>query len=196
MVFSKYTIQEYIDSGKLGITPKPTQSQFQPHSLDLRLGFDFYIPKLWNLTDKGREVVTVDISKPAANFTHVQIKEGQYFELAPGEFVIGMTLEEIHLKQLDYMAVMYPRSSVNRRGLSVSLTGIVDAGYKGHLFIPIRNQTVHQIIRVEPGERFVTLVFHTLDKPLEPKDAKQHGSSFAKYHGAKDFVSYIPDKER
>ena len=38
------------------------------------------------------------------------------------------------------------RSSVNRRGISVDLTGIIDAGYEGQLIIPIRNNTTHMLL--------------------------------------------------
>ena len=194
-VFSKYTIKKYISNGKLAFSPSLVPEQFQPHSIDLRLGYDFYIPKLWHLTDKGREVISVDMSKPADNFEYIKLSRGQFFDLAPGEFIIGVTLEKVIFNSLDYMGVLYPRSSINRRGLSVGLTGIIDVGYKGTLFIPIRNQTTNQIIRILPEERFVTIVLYSLDTPLTEKDARQHGVRPPKYHNSQGFVGYKPDNE-
>ncbi len=192
-VFSKYTIKKLIEKGYLKITPNLKPNQFQPHSIDLRLGYDFYIPKLWVLTSSGRKIVNVDMSKPADNFVHVKLKKGQYFEIAPGEFIIGVTLEKVAFNRADYMAVLYPRSSINRRGLSVDLTGIIDSGYKGRLFVPIRNQTSNQIIRVMPEERFVTIVLYSLDKELDIKDVRQHGVKPPKYQDADGFTPYKPD---
>ncbi len=192
-VFSKYKIKEYLKTGKLGFTPALTKEQFQPHSIDLRLGYDFYIPKLWVLTNKGREVVNVDMSKPADNFEYIKLKKGQFFDLAPGEFIIGVTLEKVMFNALDFMGVLYPRSSVNRRGLSVGLTGVIDVGYKGTLFIPIRNQTTNQIIRIMPEERFVSIVFYSLDTVLSEEDARKHGVKPPKYDNSPGFVPYRPD---
>ena len=192
-VFSKYTIQQMLKNGAIAFTPKLQDDQIQPHSIDLRLGYDFYIPKLWEVTSNGRQIVNVDLSKPADNFIHVKLQKGQYFEIAPGEFIIGVTLEKVQFNATDYMAVLYPRSSINRRGLSVDLTGIIDAGYKGSLFVPIRNQTSNQVIRVLPEERFVTIVLYPLDKPLTQDDARTHGVRPPKYQDADSFVPYQPD---
>ncbi len=194
-VFSKYTIQKYIKQGKLGFFPELTLAQYQPHSVDLRLGYDFYIPKLWKLTEAGRQIVNVDLSKPADNFEHIQLKKGQSFELAPGEFVIGVTLEKVMFNSTDYMAVLYPRSSINRRGLSIDLTGIIDTGYKGKLFVPIRNQTSNQIIKVLPEERFVTIVFYQLDVALTEQDSRIHGVKPPKYQDSDGFMAYKPDTQ-
>ncbi len=82
------------------------------------------------------------------------------------------------------MGVLYPRSSINRRGLSVDLTGIVDAHYHGNLMIPILNKTTNQVIRIYPGERICQLVFHTLTQGLSEEEALIHGKNTAKYNGA------------
>ena len=81
------------------------------------------------------------------------------------------------------MGVLYPRSSVNRRGLSVDLTGIVDAHYSGHLMIPILNKTTSQIIRIYPGERICQIVLQKLASGLTKVEAQRHGANTAKYEG-------------
>ena len=75
----------------------------------------------------------------------------------------------------DLMAVLYPRSSVNRKGLAIDLSGIVDAGYEGRLVIPIRNNT-SQVIRLYPGERFCQLVFYPLNQPIKIERSRWHKS--------------------
>ena len=129
--------------------------------------------------------MTVDVTESAGdNYQKIELIPGQFFDLAPGESIIASTLEKVMLKAPDIMGVLYPRSSINRRGLSVDLTGIVDAFYSGHLMIPILNKTSSQVIRIYPGERICQLVFQKLTNQLEKEEALIHGKVVAKYNGA------------
>jgi dCTP deaminase len=186
MILTRTEIQELIKQKKLCFEPELDGYQNQPHAVDLRLGTTFYISKMWKVTDKGREILTVDVTENAQDtFEKIKLKPGQFFELAPGESIIASTLEKISLKSDDLMGVLYPRSSINRRGLSVDLTGIVDAHYSGNLMIPIFNKTANQVIRIYPGERICQLVFQKLVSDLSHAEANLHGKIPAKYEGAK-----------
>lgn len=190
MVLTKYEITEAVGQGGLSFSPNLDKFQLQPHAVDLRLGFEFKIPKTWEVSEAGRSALIIDpLAKSAANFETLTLKPGQYFELLPREFVIGTTLEEIAINRGDLMAVLYPRSSINRRGLSVALSGIIDVGYAGKLMIPLINNTQQQIIRVYPGERICQIVFSTLSRELSSQDAQLHGVTQAKYHLGKDIES-------
>jgi dCTP deaminase len=190
MVLTKTDILRAIEDGKLAFSPELDGFQVQPHAIDLRLGFDFRLAKTWRLTEAGRQAVTVDpLGAANNNFENIVLKQGQYFELLPKEFVIAVTLEEVTLNADNLMAVLYPRSSINRRGLAVDLSGIIDVGYSGKLMIPIMNNTSEQIIRVYPGERICQIVFQTLSQCVDMADAQQHGLSKAKYHGNEDIMS-------
>jgi len=185
MILTRHDITELIEDKKLVFEPALDRFQNQPHAVDLRLGTVFYLPKIWRLTDKGREILTVDVTESAGdNYEKIELKPGQYFDLAPGESIIASTLEKISLHQPDLMGVLYPRSSINRRGLSVDLTGIVDAHYSGNLMIPVLNKTTNQVIRIYPGERICQLVFHKLTQELTKKEALIHGKVAAKYNNA------------
>lgn len=185
MILTRHEIRELIEEGGLKFEPALDGFQNQPHAVDLRLGTVFYISKIWELTKKGREVLTVDVTESAGdNFEKIELKPGQYFDLAPGEAIIASTLEKIELNAPDIMGILYPRSSINRRGLSVDLTGIIDTFYCGNLMIPILNKTTSQIIRIYPGERICQVVFHKLTQALEKEDALRHGKNNAKYHQA------------
>lgn len=187
MILTRTDIRQLIAEEKLNFEPSLDKYQDQPHAVDLRLGTTFYLPKIWQMTDQGREVLNVDVTKSGDNnFEPLELKPGQFFELAPGESVIGSTLEKIELKADDLMGVLYPRSSINRRGLSVDMTGIVDAHYTGHLMIPIHNKTHSQIIRVYPGERICQIVFHKLTNDIPRQEALRHGAVAAKYEGCDD----------
>jgi dCTP deaminase len=184
MVLSRKDIETRIRSRELNFVPMLDGFQMQPHAVDLRLGFEFHIPKTWEITSEGRKAITIDpllADGNGRNFDKVTLKPGQYFELLPEEQVIGTTLEKIELIGADLMCVLYPRSSINRRGLSVDLSGIVDVGYKGHLMIPVVNNTQKQVIRIYPGERICQLVFQTLSSKVPSKQVSMHGLTKAKY---------------
>lgn len=167
-ILTKRQILERISLGTLGISPSLDRFQLQAHAIDLRLGFTFLIPKMWHVTKKGRQALNIDHfdkHKPQY-FETLELEQGQYFELLPGEHILVSTLEGVKIPD-DLMAVLYPRSSTNRKGLSVDLTGIIDSGYEGQLAIPIRNNTSSQIVKLYPGERFCQIVFQKLDERVD-----------------------------
>lgn len=195
MVLTKHEILSEIKSGGLAFSPELDQFQVQPHAVDLRLGFEFRLARTWELTKQGRKAVNVDpLDKKVDNFEVIKLDYGQYFELLPKEFVIAVTLEEIAINADNLMAVLYPRSSINRRGLSVDLSGIIDVGYKGRLVIPIMNNTNEQVIRVYPGERICQIVFEELATSLNAEEAQLHGLSKAKYHQS-EHITIKPDSD-
>lgn len=162
-----------IEDGTMAFEPALDKLQFQAHSVDLRLGFTFMIPKSWTLAPEGRVALNVNYGENKKNFDVVELEAGQYFELLPGEYVGVTTLEKVKIPA-GIMAILYPRSSVNRRGLSVDLSGVIDAGYQGQLLVPVRNNTMSQVIRVYPGERFCQLVFHELNDKVEKISGRYH----------------------
>lgn len=170
-------ILEKIANGEIEIKPDLDKFQLQAHAVDLRLGYTFMIPKSWKLTPEGREYIKLDHYNKESDknlFEIVELEKGQFFEILPGEHVLASTLESIKIPN-DLMAILYPRSSTNRRGLAVDLTGIVDSGYEGQLMIPIRNNTNSQAIRIYPGERFCQIVFQKLSEASEkPKGTYHH----------------------
>jgi dCTP deaminase len=174
-ILTKQQIIERIAAGTLGFKPNLDSFQVQEHSIDFRLGYTFMIPKMWHMTPHGRE--SLDIThfdkRNHEYFEVIELEQGQYFDLLPQEYVLISTLESIKLPT-DLMAVLYPRSSTNRKGLSLDLTGIIDAGYEGQLILPIRNNTRSQAVRLYPGERICQVVFEERSKPVTPRQSKYH----------------------
>lgn len=175
-VLSKEEILQKIKKGDLCFSPSLDEFQVQTHSVDLRLGFTFLIPKSWEMTDFGRVSINIDYLAGVDKryFDVIQLEPGQYFEVLPKEFIVVSVLEKIKLAN-DIVGILYPRSSINRRGLSVDLSGIIDAGYEGNLVVPVRNNTATQVIRVYPGERFCQIVFHPLAKKVRPRKSRYSG---------------------
>jgi dCTP deaminase len=174
-ILTKSQILERLKSGDISIRPSLDELQLKPHAIDLRLGYTFLMPKTWQLTKNGREAMKIDHfdkNRPSY-FEALELEEGQFFELLPGEYVIVSTLETVTMPN-DLMGVLYPRSSTNRKGLSVDLTGIIDSGYEGQLAIPVRNNTAHQVVKLYPGERFCQIVFDRLDQAVELEESRYH----------------------
>jgi len=180
-VLSRNDILDYIKQEKLGFHPNLDGFQIQPHAVDLRLGTEFRLPRHWRMTSHGREAIIVDPFEEKNDYhERITLAPGQVFELLPGEMVIAETYERVELKCDDLMAVLFPRSSLNRRGLSVDLSGIVDVWYTGKLIIPVSNKT-DQVIRLYPGERICQLIFERLSSPIDKESAHLHGLNAAKY---------------
>jgi dCTP deaminase len=174
-VLTQADILDYIDKGAITFKPALDSFQLQAHSVDLRLGFTFLVPKAWHVTKTGREALHMDYyaSERPEYFDVVELEQGQYFDLLPGEHILVSSLEAIKVPD-DLMAVMYPRSSTNRKGISVDQTGIIDSGYEGQLVIPIRNNTQFQSVRLYPGERFCQIVFEKLTAPVAARKSRYH----------------------
>lgn len=174
-VLARKDILEYVKAGRIGFTPNLDRFQLQAHSVDLRLGFTFLVPKSWHVTKNGREQLHMDYysSERPDYFDVVELEKGQFFDLLPGEHIMVSSLEAVKLPE-DLMAVMYPRSSVNRKGISVDQTGIIDSGYEGQLVIPIRNNTSSQTVRLYPGERFCQIVFQQLSGEVNARKSRYH----------------------
>lgn len=174
-VLTRDTILSYIAEGKVRFSPALDKFQLQAHSIDLRLGFTFLVPKTWHVTKSGREQLHMDYyaTDHPEYFDVIELEKGQYFDLLPGEHILVSSLESVAIPD-DLMAVMYPRSSTNRKGISVDQTGIVDSGYEGQLIIPIRNNTQSQSVRLYPGERFCQIVLQALDQPVQARKSRYH----------------------
>lgn len=185
-VLSRTDIIDHVRKGTLAFEPGLDGFQMQPHAVDLRLGTTFRLPRHWHLTKNGREAIVVDPFEINGDYHEIiRLESGQVFELLPGEVIIAETLERVELNSDNLMAILFPRSSLNRRGLSVDLSGIVDVWYQGHLIIPVSNKT-DQVIRLYPGERICQLVFETLSSPVDKESASQHGLNKAKYQSVQD----------
>lgn len=174
-ILTKEEILERVKAGNIEFKPGLDRFQLQMHAVDLRLGFTFLIPKAWKMTPKGRQALSIDPLRDHGPeyFDVIELEQGQCFELLPQEYVLVSTFETIKVPD-DLMAILYPRSSVNRKGLSVDLTGIIDSGYEGPLTLPIRNNTRSQTIQLHPGERFCQLVFEELKHKVETKKSRWH----------------------
>ncbi len=172
-------ILAHMRAGTLGFTPALDDFQMQAHAVDLRLGFTFLVARHWEFTQQGRIALQLDHLKGgSAHFDPIELEPGQVFDVLPGESLLVSTLETIRMPA-DLVGHMYPRSSVNRQGLAVDLSGLIDAGYEGNLVIPVRNNNISNVVRLYPGERFCQLTFTSLPEPVDGRRSRYHKRDIA-----------------
>lgn len=139
----------------------------QPASLDIRLGRSFAIPNV-----KKWEVIRFD---EPISYKYVNQES---FILAPGDFVLGTTLERIKIAD-DLTAFVEGRSSIGRLGICVQNAGWVDPGFEGEITLELYNMSNHPIELIA-GSRVAQLVFAKMDQSAEnPYRGKYQGQKGA-----------------
>jgi deoxycytidine triphosphate deaminase len=188
-ILTKNEILTAIAEGELSFEPGLDQFQLQPAAIDIRVGMNFFIPKIWSFGEEGRTGLNtdhLDNEKKNEFLDSLHLKPGQTFELLPGEFILISTLEKISMKSGRLVSILYPRSSTTRRGMSIE-SGVIDPHYEGSLMIPVYNMTRTQKIKIYPGERIAQLVFYTTESILSKEESLNHGLAKPKYQGVQGY---------
>jgi dCTP deaminase len=157
MILSGATIKYFVGDNiedwhgpKIGVDPKPDPEQYQPASLDVRLGDELY-----HFDDDKR--VTAPQHK-----------------LQPEERYLGHTKEKISLPN-DHAAQLAGRSTMGRQGIIVHKTaGWVDPGFEGQITLELMNLGNDPVV-IESGKRVAQLVFFQLDHPSQGYDGSYQG---------------------
>lgn len=97
-------------------------------------------------------------------------KEAEEFVIKPGEFYRLKTMEELEMPD-DIIGLLYLRSRYSRNGLA-GMFAVVDAGYKGRLFVSVKNLGNEEIV-LKPKEG----VIHILFERLESKSQTPYGTT-------------------
>lgn len=174
MPLSDRDIFKEIECGGLRFDPVIELNQVSTSSIDLRLANIFTIPR----PPRRGVSLTVDPSmiSPEDVFNEyaevVSIPSGDKFELEPGAFVLGYTLEKVGLS--NYLAARIEgRSSMARLGVSIHQTApTVQANFSGQLRLEISNIGPYTVM-LEPGTRFCQLIVEKLSSPAESPDVSQ-----------------------
>lgn len=162
MILSDRTINRYIQSGELEITPFD-QNSVQPASIDCRLGSHYLL-----VDDINMGVIDMD---KAIKYREI---EGTCITLPPRSFVLATTQEYIKLPN-NITAFVEGRSSIGRMGLFIQNAGWVDAGFEGRITLELFNANSLPI-KLDSGRRICQLVFCTMDEPAErPYKGKYQG---------------------
>lgn len=150
-------------------------TQVQPCSVDLRIGNVFRKydgrPGAVTLGQSLHARMLLDEVQP----TH----EGEptHYELRPGEFALGATIERVRLPA-HVLGRVEGRSSIGRVGLFVHITaGFIDPGFEGQITLEFFNGAPVPV-RIPIGHRVCQIAFTRLARPcLRPYGAAR-GSKY------------------
>lgn len=153
MILSDRDIAAALDEGRIEIDAPLVDEQFQPASIDLRI---------------GHEVLDV------TNGEVLDLQHGGTFTLEPWTFYLGTTLESVTLPD-DLVGDLAGRSSFAREGLIVHLVaGYCDPGWSGQLTLEMLNVSADPI-DVDVCERVVQIAFHEMSSPSSGYDGNYQG---------------------
>ncbi len=166
LVLSDDDLKKYLAEEEFSIYPSPVEQAFNANSIDLRLGSILlkYLPQTTRL---GRaEVETCEIDMEA---------EGEYV-LAPGEFILGTTLEEVALSER-FAGRIETKGNIARAGISVhNNDGHIDPGFRGRITLEITNMQKDVFIRLFSGIYICQLFVYLLSSPSkQPYRGKYYG---------------------
>lgn len=151
------------------IDPAPSVERIGPVSVNLRLGRKFS-----KFRDKGPAPYITSIRVHPSLFGSADLwehmEDRDYYELEPGGFVLGQTLETVAMPS-DLMALVEGRSSWARVGLSVHMTAPkIDPGFKGNVTLEIANMGTATVRLQAQEDEPAQLLFMQLSKPLDSED--------------------------
>ncbi len=179
MILPDHEIKKLIKIGKIKIEPIDEEIQIQPSSVDLRLGNEFIV-------FKHLQKAYIDPFKdnPEEYTEKIYVKNGSYFILHPGEFILGTTKEWIEIPN-DIVARIEGRSSLGRLAILVHVTaGFIDPGFKGRITLELTNLG-KMPVALYPGMRICQISFYKLTSSCEiPYGDKRRDSKYQYQTGA------------
>ncbi len=172
MILGNKDITEYVDSGRLVISPL-SEDTIRENGVDLRIG-----DEMMRFVHSEEEVDVND--KDALERLYRREKINGPFIINPNERVLVKMKEHIKMPN-DLVGFSNIRSTFARLGVIIPPT-IADAGFEGDLTILIVGGSVP--IKVTPGTRFLHLIFSKtkseVTKPYSGKYQKSGGVTGAK----------------
>ncbi|MBI4017384.1 MAG: deoxycytidine deaminase [Candidatus Aenigmarchaeota archaeon] len=117
-------------------------------------GVDVGVSEVWRIEEHARSTLHGKIRETEPPKTLVT-PEGDFFVLAKGVYEVRLS-NEVEIPQ-NAVAMLLPRSTLNRLGVIKSETAVWDSGYKGFgtqtVFVPIHS------IRIHRDEKWFQLIF-------------------------------------
>jgi dCTP deaminase len=171
-------IYQYIQDGKINISPMPDYDQVSGLTVDIRLGnkfrvFEDHAAPYIDLSGKKAEMQEA-LNRVMSD--EITVEEGQAFFLHPGELALAVTLESVTLPA-NIVGWLDGRSSLARLGLMVHVTAHrIDPGWSGNIVLEFFNSGKLPLA-LKPGMKIGALSFEVLsgvaDKPYNARqDAK------------------------
>lgn len=141
----------------------------QPASYDCKLGEEF-------ITFTSHEGIYIDLAHVEDDSAKFVTAGSDGFVLHPGEFILGVTAETVHIPD-NMVARIEGKSSIGRLGIMVHVTaGYIDPGFHGPITLEMTNLRKIPII-LRPGKPVCQLSFHLMsDTPSQTYDGRYQGA--------------------
>ncbi|WP_341269434.1 dCTP deaminase [Morganella morganii] len=171
-------IIQWLDDGRLTISPRPPVERINGATADVRLGHQFRV-------FQGHAAAYIDLSGPKEEVNaalenvmsdEITLTEDEVFYLHPGELALAVTLESVTLPD-NLVGWLDGRSSLARLGLMVHVTAHrIDPGWHGQIVLEFYNSGKLPLA-LRPGMVIGALSFEPLsgsaDRPYNRRsDAK------------------------
>lgn len=156
MIWSDKDIREALYSGRLQIKPLAIGLQVQPAGIDLRLDGTFL-----RYSESAKPIDCLH-DEP---MEEIEVEEGHFLALPPGEFILGSTIEEVKMPN-DVAGRIVGRNSISRLGVHIHCAGVVDPGFEGNITIGLVNFNFREV-KLTPGMRIVRLVLVSMTSAAE-----------------------------
>lgn len=183
MLLSDRDIRARVDIGDIELDPF-TPEMLQPASIDVRLDRFF---RVFN----DRQYTYVDPAEDQGELTEqFSVAQGEPWILHPGEFVLGSTLERVHISS-QIAARLEGKSSLGRLGiLTHSTAGFIDPGFNGYITLELSNVSPLPV-KLWPGMKIGQICFFELSSPAEhPYGSQALGSHYQGQRGPTPSRSY------
>lgn len=188
---TKSRIERYLsrDSDPLIITPILSRRQVGIASVDVRLGNQFIVFRMHNLT----AFPSGHTEDPKRIQERLVLRYGMPFILHPGTLALAATLEYVKIP-LDLECQVEGRSSWARVGLEVATASTVEPGFCGVITLELSN--VGSVpLELHPGVRVGQLVFHDAEPIVQGYgDSRKYaccvGPQFSKLMNDDDTIAF------
>ena len=158
LILPDYEILKLINKKEITIEPF-NEENVGPCSVDLHLDYIFSVFKMGIVVDpKNPESINSAIES-------INIKDKEFFIIAPGQFILASTVESIKIPNY-IAATLEGLSSIARLGITVHAAGLVNAG------TGMKNPTTLTLemtcqnsspVKLYPYMRIVQIIFHRLE---------------------------------
>lgn len=176
MILSDKHILELLREKKLLIIPEPAAKDIRCNHINLYLSNKLLKYKIETLDLKKEDKDSV--------VEEIVISDDGY-ELKPGDFVLGSTIEKIGIPN-GYFGFVETKGNIARAGIQTHNTdGHIDPGFTGNITLEIKNNSNHSII-IYPNMAFVQIYFFkSTSESLFPYDGK--------YQNQEGATTYLKD---
>lgn len=146
---------ELVQIVEQGVIAPVDISDINGTSIDVHLGREVLVE-----SERDSEQIVSLRDKQRLNTRRVEIREGGYYDLRPGEFILAHTVEKFNMPA-DISAEFKLNSSGARIGLENALATWCDPHWHGSvLTLELKNFTKHHTIRLHEGCRIGQMIFH------------------------------------